>query len=174
MSVYLHHLCLFFLAGTDTVFRSPSLMSSWGDTSTTTPRRESGQMRGGVSCIHPFKRSTRSIHQPRRRQSPPTVKGLPLGGSRDLPPPGGRIPGRRYTPRLPLWPMDTPVLPGSRRILGTAVEEPNLGQKPKLGGVRALLPFHCIFRWFAFIFLQFCLFFFVLFVCKKPKKISPF
>ena len=44
-------------------------------------------------------------------------------------------------PRLPLRPMDTPVLPGSRRLLGTTVEEPNLGQKPKLGGVRALLPF---------------------------------
>src|SRR3954464_9473547 len=98
MSVYLHHLCLIFLAGTDIVFRWPSSMSSWEDTSTTTPRRESGQMRGGVSCIHPFKRSTRSIHPPRRRQSPPTVKGLPLGGSRDLPPPGGRIPDRRYTP----------------------------------------------------------------------------
>src|SRR3954471_17770204 len=42
-------------------------------------------------------------HQPRRRQSPPTVKGLPLGGSRDLPPPGGRIPGRRCTP--PTSPM---------------------------------------------------------------------
>ena len=26
-------------------------------------------------------------------------------------------------------------------LLGTAVDEPNLGQKPKLGGVRALLPF---------------------------------
>ena len=40
-----------------------------------------------------------------------------------------------------------------RVIIGTAVDEPNLGQKPKLGGVRALLPFHYILRWFAFIFL---------------------
>src|ERR1041384_229199 len=38
-------------------------------------------------------------------------------------------------------PMDIPVLPGSRRLLGTAVDKPNLGQKPKLGGVRALLLF---------------------------------
>ena len=37
--------------------------------------------------------------------------------------------------------MDTPVLPGSRRLLGTAIDEPNLGQNPKLGGVRPLLPF---------------------------------
>src|SRR3954464_3459345 len=77
-------------------------------------------------------------------------------------------------PRLPLRPMDTPVLPGSRRLLGTAVEEPNLGQKPKLEGVRALLPFHCIFRWFAFIFLQFLPVLLCSFSLQKPKKISSF
>src|SRR3954464_12994491 len=77
-------------------------------------------------------------------------------------------------PRLPLRPMDAPVLPGSRRLLGTAVEEPNLGQKPKLGGVRALLPFHYIFRWFAFIFLQFLHFLLCSFSLQKPKKISRF
>src|ERR1041385_6808093 len=72
--------------------------------------------------------------------------------------------------RLPLRPMDAPVLPGSKRLLGTVVEEPNLGQKPKLGGVRALLPFHCIYRWFAFIlFASFCLFFFAILVRKNPK-----
>ena len=76
--------------------------------------------------------------------------------------------------RLPLRPMDAPVLPGSRRLLGTAVDEPNLGQKPKLGGVRALLPFHCIFHWFAFIFLQFSPVFLCSFSLQKPKKISPF
>src|SRR3954470_9104188 len=77
-------------------------------------------------------------------------------------------------PRLPLQPMDAPVLPGSRRLLGTAVEEPNLGQKPKLGGVRALLPFHCIFRWFAFIFLKFLPVLLFSLSLQKPKKISPF
>src|SRR3954469_20210269 len=76
--------------------------------------------------------------------------------------------------RLPLRPMDAPVLPGSRRLLGTAVDEPNLGQKPKLGGVRALLPFHFIFRWFAFIFLQFLPVLLCSFSLQKPKKISPF
>ena len=96
MSVYLHHLCLIFLAGTDIVFQWLSSMRSWGDNSTTTPRKGSSQMKGGVSCIHPSRRSTRSVHQSRRRPSPLTVKGLPLDGSRDLPPQGGRIPGRRY------------------------------------------------------------------------------
>src|SRR3954465_7028250 len=76
--------------------------------------------------------------------------------------------------RLPLRPMDALVLPGSRRLLGTAVEEPNLGQKPKLGGVRALLPFHCIFRWFAFIFLWFFPVLLCSFSLQKPKKIPPF
>src|ERR1043165_8031371 len=98
MSVYLHHLCLIFLAGTDIVFQWQSSTRSQGDTSTTTPQKGSSQMRGSVSCIHPFKRRTRSVHQSRRRQSPPGVKGLPLDGGRDLPPPGGRIPDRRCMP----------------------------------------------------------------------------
>src|ERR1041385_7803087 len=74
-------------------------------------------------------------------------------------------------PRLPLRPMDAPVLPGSRRLLGTAVEEPNLGQKPKLGGVRALLllPFVSPVGSLLY-FCSFCLFFFVLLVCKNPKR----
>src|ERR1041385_4116079 len=71
-------------------------------------------------------------------------------------------------------PMDIPVLPWSRRLLGTTVDEPNLGQKPKLGGVRALLPFHCIYRWFAFIFLKFLHALLCSFSLQKPKKISPF
>src|ERR1043165_5028328 len=98
ISVYLHHLCLIFLAGTDIVFRWPSSMRSQGDTSTTTQQRGSSQMKECVSCIHPSRRSTRSVHQSRRRPSPPTVRGLPLDGSRDLPPQGGRILGRRYMP----------------------------------------------------------------------------
>src|ERR1041384_5140464 len=53
MFVYLHHLCLIFLAGTDFVFRWPSSMRSWGDTSTTTPQRGAKQMKGGMLCIHP-------------------------------------------------------------------------------------------------------------------------
>ena len=69
--------------------------------------------------------------------------------------------------------MDTPVLPRSRRLLGTAVDEPNLGQKPKLGEYVLSYPFHCIFRWFAFIFSQFFLFFLCSFRLQKPKKISP-
>src|ERR1043165_1865899 len=71
--------------------------------------------------------------------------------------------------RLPLRPMDAPVLPGSRRLLGTAVEEPNLGQKPKLWGVRALLPFIVSSIGSLLSFCSFCLFFFVLLVCKSPK-----
>src|ERR1041385_5298059 len=45
LSVYLHHLCLIFLAGTDFIFQWPSLMRSRGDTSFTTPRRGSTQPR---------------------------------------------------------------------------------------------------------------------------------
>src|ERR1041384_1282293 len=153
MSVYLHHFCLYFLAGTDIVFQWPSSMRSQGDTSTTTPRRGSSQMRGSVSCIHPLRRSTRCIHLYTRRQSPPGVKGLPLMGVGTFLFRMGEFQDVGVCPRLPLRPMDAPVLPGSRRLLGIAVEEPNIGQKPKLGGVRALLPFHCIFRCFAFIFL---------------------
>src|SRR3954469_13657654 len=74
-------------------------------------------------------------------------------------------------PRLPLRPMDAPVLPRSRRLLENAVEEPNLGQKPKLGGVRALLPFPLYLPLVHFyLFASFCLFFFVLLVCKNPKR----
>src|SRR3954463_9091954 len=76
--------------------------------------------------------------------------------------------------RLPLRPMDAPVLLGSRRLLKTVVNKPNLGQKPKLGGVRALLPFHCIYRWFALIFLKFLLVLLCSFRLQKPKKVSPF
>src|SRR3954464_3945688 len=77
--------------------------------------------------------------------------------------------------RLPLRPMDAPVLPGSRRLLGTAVEEPNLGQKPKLAGVRALLPFPLYLPLVRFY--PFCKFLPVLlcsFSLQKPKKISHF
>src|SRR3954468_16912284 len=89
LSVYLHHLCLIFLAGTDFVFQWPSLMRSRGDTSFTTPRRGSSQTRMSASCIRPF----------RRRPSPPGVKGLPLDGGRDLPLPRGRIRGLQCTHR---------------------------------------------------------------------------
>src|ERR1043165_363314 len=147
-------------------------MRSRGDTSFTTPGRGLSQTRRSVSCIRPFRRSMWYIHPFWRRPSPHGVKGLPLdwggtfffhmGGSQGF---GVRIGGR-------IRPMDIPVLPGSRRLLGTAVDEPNLGQKPKLGGVCTLLPFHCIFHWFAFIF-------FVVFACssllfflvrKNPKR----
>src|SRR3954466_14938154 len=133
LSVCLHHLCLIFLAGTDTAFHWPSLMRSRGDTSITTPREGPSQTRRSVSCIRPFRRSMWYIHPFRRRPSPPGVKGLPLdgggtflfhvGGTHDF---GVRTGGR--------------IRPWSKRLLGTAVDEPNLGQKLKLGGVRALLP----------------------------------
>src|SRR3954468_24970127 len=117
LSVYLHHLCLIFLAGTDFVFQWPSMMRSRGDTSFTTPRRGSSQTRRSTWYIRPF----------RRRPSPPGVKGLPLdGGGTFLFHVGGaqgfgvRTGGR-------IRPMDIPVLPGSRRLLGTAIDEPNLG-----------------------------------------------
>src|ERR1041385_105386 len=86
-------------------------------------------------------------------------------------------------------PLDSPVLHWSRRFLGTLATA-NLGQKPKLGGVRALLtfplyyPFHYfdlfeVFACFSF-FLSFfakttkifSLFFCFLFTFEKPKKIS--
>src|ERR1041385_5317213 len=71
--------------------------------------------------------------------------------------------------------MDIPVLPWSRRLLGTAVDEPNLGQKPKLGGVRALLPFPLYLPLVRFyLFASFFLFFFVLLVCKNPKRFLLF
>src|SRR3954464_3457063 len=64
LSVYLHRLCLIFLAGTDIVFQWPSSMRSWGDTSFTTPWRGLSQTRRSTWYIHPF----------RRRPSPPGVK----------------------------------------------------------------------------------------------------
>src|SRR3954467_15387738 len=163
LSVYLHCLCLILLAGTEIVFQWPSSMRSPGDTSFTTPRRGLSQTRRSTWYIHPF----------RRRPSPLGVKGLPLDG-------GGTFFFVRGSEdigvcsRLPLRPMDAALLPGSRRLLETAVDEPNLGQKPKLGGVRALLPFHCIYRWFDFIFLKFLPVLLCSFNLQKPKKISPF
>src|SRR3954466_8923916 len=74
LSVYLHHLCLIFLAGTDIVFQWPSSMRSRGNTSFTTPRRGLSQTRRSTWYIHPL----------RRRLSPPGVKDLPLDGGRDL------------------------------------------------------------------------------------------
>src|SRR3954468_9667489 len=74
LSVYLHRLCLIFLAGTDIVFQWPSSMRSRGDTSFTTPLRGLSQTRRSAWYIHPF----------RRIPSPPRVKGLPLDGGRDL------------------------------------------------------------------------------------------
>src|SRR4051812_45061257 len=89
ISVYLHHLSLICLAGTDITFRWPSSMRSQGDTSTTPLQGGERWMEDGVPYIHPSRRSTRSIRQSRRRPSSLTAKGLPLEGSRDLPPPGG-------------------------------------------------------------------------------------
>src|SRR3954471_20329699 len=86
-SVFLHHLCLIFLAGTDTAFQILSSMRSRGDTSVTTPRRGLCQTRKSAWCIHPS----------RRRPSPHGTKGLPLVGVRDLLLLHGRIPGLRCT-----------------------------------------------------------------------------
>src|ERR1041385_3461994 len=73
-----------------------------------------------------------------------------------------------------IQPLGLP-LPWSRRLLGTTVDEPNLGQKPKLGGVRALLPFQLYLPLVRFYpFASFFLFFFVLFVCENPKRFSFF
>src|SRR3954463_13368119 len=108
LSVYLHCLCLIFLAGTNIVFQWPSSMRSRGDTSFTTPRRGLSQTRRSMWYIHPF----------RRRPSPSGVKDLPLDG-------GGTfffVRGSQdigVCSRLPLRPMDAPVLPESRRLLGT-------------------------------------------------------
>src|SRR4051812_50148838 len=77
-------------------------------------------------------------------------------------------------PRLPLRPMDAPLLSGSRRLLGTAVEEPNLGQKPKLGGVHALLPFIVSSVGPLLSFLKFLPVLLCSFNLQKPKKISLF
>src|SRR4051812_14127239 len=119
LSVYLHCLCLIFLVGTDIVFQWSSSMRSRGDTSFTTPRRGLSQTR----------RSTWYIHQFRRRPSPPGVKGLPLdwggtflfhvGGTQDF---SVRTGGR-------IRPMGIPVLPGSRRLLRTAIDDPQLRPK---------------------------------------------
>ena len=76
-----------------------------------------------------------------------------------------------------------------RKILGLTIDESSLGQKPKLGGVRTSLPFHCIICGFHFnlfkVFACSSLFFlnlqkqqkdfyFLLFslTFEKPKKIS--
>src|SRR4051812_48222154 len=89
LSVFLHHLCLIFLAGTDTAFQIPSSVRSRGDTSFTTPRRGLCQTRRSAWCIHPSK----------RRLSPHGTKGLPLVGGRDLLLLHGRILGLRCTHR---------------------------------------------------------------------------
>src|SRR3954463_14505789 len=120
-SVYLHHLCLIFLAGTDTSFRIPSLMRSQGDTSFTTPRRGLCQTRRSAWCIHPS----------RRRPSPHGTKGFPLIGGGTFFFYVGGSQGFGVRTRRCIRPMDIPALPRSRRLLGT-VDEPNLGQKPKL------------------------------------------
>src|SRR3954470_634325 len=86
-SVYLHHLCLIFLAGTDTAFQIPISMISRGDTSFTTPRRGLCYTRRSTWCIHPS----------RRRPSPHGTEGLPLVGRRDLLLLRGRNPGLRCT-----------------------------------------------------------------------------
>ena len=91
-TVFLHHLCLIFLARTDTAFQIPSSMRSRGDTSFTTPWRG----------LCPTRRCTWCIHPSRRRPSPHGVKGLPLDGGRDLLPLRGRIPGFRCTHRKTL------------------------------------------------------------------------
>src|SRR3954469_18592677 len=87
-----------------------------------------------------------------------------VGGSQDF----GVCTGRR------LRPMGIPVLPWSKRLLGTAVDEPNLGQKPKLGGVRTLLPSIVSSVWFALIFLKFLPVLLCSFSLKNPKNICPF
>src|SRR3954468_24962960 len=85
-SVFLHHSCLIFLAGTNTALYIPGSMRSWADTSFTTPRRGLCPTRRSAWCIHPS----------RRRPSPYQVKGLPIVGQRDLLP-HGRSPGLRCT-----------------------------------------------------------------------------
>src|SRR3954464_1320973 len=45
--------------------------------------------------------------------------------------------------------LDSPLFLRSRWLLG-AVVATNLGQKPKLGGVRSLSLFHCIIRFICF------------------------
>ena len=72
--------------------------------------------------------------------------------------------------------MDAPVLTRRwRKLLGNAVTEPDLGEKPKLGGVRALLPFSLYFPFCSlWSFRSFFPFFFVLLFCKNDKKISLF
>src|SRR3954471_19314807 len=71
-----------------------------------------------------------------------------------------------------IQPMDIPILPWSRRLLGTAVDKPNLGQKPKLGGVHTLLPFHCIFRLVRFDLLVFACSSLFFYFAKTQKDFS--
>ena len=73
-----------------------------------------------------------------------------------------------------VWFLEPHIPLRSRREhLEPAIAELNLGQKPKLGGVRILLPFHCIIRSILCkSFQSFCLFFFVLSLQKQQKDFS--
>src|SRR3954468_198877 len=86
-----------------------------------------------------------------------------MGGSEDF----------RVRTRGLIQPLDLP-LPRSRRLLGTAVDEPNLGQKPKLGGVRTLVPFHCIFRFVRFDLFEVFAYSSLFFYFAKTTKIFLF
>src|SRR3954463_5074381 len=72
--------------------------------------------------------------------------------------------------RRRIRPMDIPALPWSRRLLGTLVFEPDLGQKPKLGGVRILLPSTVLSALLVLIFLKFLPVLLCLLICKNPKR----
>src|SRR3954467_3239678 len=86
-SVYLHHLCLIFLAGMDTAFQRPSSMRLRGDTSFTAPRRGLCKTRRSTWCILPS----------RRRPSPHGTEGLPVVGKWYLLLLHRRIPSLRCT-----------------------------------------------------------------------------
>src|SRR4051812_14369395 len=118
------HLCyLIFLTGADGPLMLSSLMSLWSSISFITPQRG----------LCPMRRGTWSICPSRGRPSPSGVKGLPLLGAQILL--RGRIPGLRCThpePRMThgRTPLELEEAPGD------LTSEPDLGQKPKLGGVR--------------------------------------
>src|SRR3954467_9867874 len=98
-------------------------MRSCASTSFTTPRRRVCPTRRSAWCIHPS----------RRRPSAHGVKGLPLVGARDLLL-RGRILGLRCThPKAHTTHGHTSTTP-EQEAPGDRSSDPNLGQKPKLGG----------------------------------------
>src|SRR3954466_6134184 len=85
LSVYLHHLCLIFLAGTDIVFQWPNLMRSRGDTSISAPREGPSQNKE-EHVVYPPVQEEHVVYPPVQGETvTPWGEGSSSGWGRDLP-----------------------------------------------------------------------------------------